>query len=410
MTKFRQLPVAIHHRLLSATIREMNSFVSFALTGIAVFATSFVCGHQGKRTNCHDPSHITLLDGLRAVLACSVMTFHYLSVLVLIRTGTFAPLDIEQPWKLLGAWSVPMFFCITAFLFTKKAMSLSSNFIVWSKLYIGRVFRLMPMATIAAALLCLVLADFNNGIHFRVPFSTVLSIATASLTKIPPTPENFPMEWRWRMAATPHWSLHYEWLFYLSLPAMSLLIKKKTNWIYLVSSALVLVFLVDNLAHDLSKSFHITPFLSGIASALLERRAKEWSVLRNPLVPLVTFALIITSAYTGKQELIFMLSNTILMLCVIGNNPGLHWLRDPRLITLGEASFGIYIFHGIIQVGAIAMFGGYSTLSQWPFLAILLWIVLQVAIVCLTSRLANKYVERRWIDIGYRIISKLDKH
>jgi peptidoglycan/LPS O-acetylase OafA/YrhL len=222
------------------------------------------------------------------------------------------------------------------------------------------------------------------------------------------TPDGLPMEWRWRMAAMPQWSLHYEWLFYCTLPVLALLLTRRANWIWLLCSALVLTFVVQNLAHDLSKSWHITPFVSGVLSAVLERRAQRWRFIQNQLVPMGAGIIVFASAFIGKQEILFVVANTILMLCVITNNKGLSWLGNTRLQCLGEISFGIYIFHGIVQVGAIEVFGGQPAIHHWPFPAVALWISIQVAIVCFFANIANKYIEKPCIEFGRRLSNLLN--
>lgn len=81
------------------------------------------------------------LDGLRGILALSVLAHHYFITYVWKTTGNWVKPEFEI-LNNLGALPVSLFFLITGYLFLNKIKTPELD---WKKLYLSRFKRIMPL-------------------------------------------------------------------------------------------------------------------------------------------------------------------------------------------------------------------------------------------------------------------------
>jgi peptidoglycan/LPS O-acetylase OafA/YrhL len=211
------------------TFSEMYPIV-FLL--IAFLTTGFLIMNRYPLID-DDQARDIQIDGLRGLLAFGVMTFHYFAIHRLVFIGEFKSGMTSSITSLLGVWTVPIFFAITAYLFsqrlTKSEHHGGSSTI---KFLLGRVFRLAPTSFLACLLFLLanidVYTDIRDSNVLLHNWTVLMNAALSSLAQPALGPNSDKISsWAWDIACNPQWTLHYEWLFYLTLAALSIFTLKK---------------------------------------------------------------------------------------------------------------------------------------------------------------------------------------
>jgi peptidoglycan/LPS O-acetylase OafA/YrhL len=123
-------------------------------------------------------NRIGSFDGLRGFLALSVFFHHTAVYHDYLRTGTWQS-PSSRFYLLLGPFGVSMFFMITGYLFYSQLLKQKGR-PNWKKLYIGRIFRIIPLYWFAVALVVFGVAIHTNWRPQRLAHSIL--------------PRNRPME------------------------------------------------------------------------------------------------------------------------------------------------------------------------------------------------------------------------
>jgi len=279
----------------------------------------------------------THLDGLRAIAALLVVCCHYLLHARLMTKE--APASHFQ--EALGAVGVQIFFCITGFLFARKALSGQVDI---PALVASRMRRIVPLYLVAMTL----------GIAVAVTIATSVPTAPApTLTEVlriyaygfivgpAPTISGMPITGQLGQV----WTLAWEWRFYLFVPFLAAALARPA-WAFAA-----LVFAIGCLAYQLNGS--LPPwafFLPGIACAVVEPRIRASALARRTLtvVGIVAFgyALWLPEPSYGLAQM---------ALCAVGfpallfGSRALLSIRPLRL--LGEVSFSVYMLHLVVASG-----------------------------------------------------------
>ena len=163
-------------------------------------------------------SRFETLDGLRGYLALAVFLHHFVITYKWKTIGEFFSAD-EIYFQNMGKVGVAIFFMITGFLFFSKIIS-DKGRTNWLGLYESRFFRIMPLY-ISTVVMIVFFAFWATDFKLLVDFSTILlqvfkwvffwggEVNTYEDTKL--------------IISGVHWTLKYEWIFYLSLPLVSAL-------------------------------------------------------------------------------------------------------------------------------------------------------------------------------------------
>lgn len=285
------------------------------------------------------------LDGLRGLLALFVFLHHACVWYFYVRTGHW-----EVPPSLLhahlGLSSVALFFMITGFLFFSKLLDGRLRPIDWGRLYVSRVLRLVPLyLAVMAALFATVLVLSRGSIQEPVTLLLKNSLKWLGFT-IHGIPDLNGITPTYVIVAGVTWSLAYEWLFYLSLPVLALLVNAATPRRYtLLGLAGVLWF-----ASRSPESHHLLSFLGGIAAALLARREgfRRWSVSRAATaVPLLCLGLLVAFCPSARGVLPQLLLAGAFAVIAGGNSLG-GLLTHASTRLLGEMAYSLYLAHGLL--------------------------------------------------------------
>lgn len=345
-----------------------------------------------------DPSRrVGCLDGLRGYLALFVFMHHCFLWVYILQGHVWTP----PPGNLyanLGDASVALFFMITAVLFYPKAVRrLSLN--EWITHFISRIFRLTPLLWAAVAAVVLIVLVQNEWHWNSRPSATLADIA--QWLAFLGTPDLFGHVHTDRIIGRVTWSLFYEWIFYISLPVISLAlstIKSRVRPLYVV---LALFLCVERLVytHQGVSRFAVL-FLAGMLAAEMIRLPKMAAWLRTPAAALIGLAALFSEVFFCPTA--FAALPTALLLIffapVAAGNSYFGLLALPGSIVLGEISYGIYLLHGILLYTTLNLLVYRPGIYLMPMLTPVL-----VAITVLTHRL----IEAPCIELGRRLARRI---
>ncbi len=335
-------------------------FLLFALLilGCNKLANMWPFRVPGATSAADAPERVTTLDGLRGLLAVSVVISHCLFFRTAAITGVHDP-GLPRFYEQLGVAPVTLFFLITGFLFWQKLRQ--RRRIAYFRFVSNRLARLGPAYWAACALFFLMVAAASAN-SLRVPASTLASQIAAWLSFVAAGHDINALDGA-RYWLGQVWTLRLEWCFYLSLPLLGWFARSFWRIFVLFGVACgayaflpalpvsgVAAMLVTFL-HDYARMF-CCAFIFGIAAATepvdrLEKRlftGATASILSCVLVVLVLF---VTPARYGwlESSLLFLP-----FLCVSRGNTWFGLLTLPGTQVLGRISYSIYLVHSLVVV------------------------------------------------------------
>ncbi|MEP7171057.1 MAG: acyltransferase, partial [Bacteroidota bacterium] len=203
---------------------------------------------------------------MRGFLALGVFIHHSSVWYQYIHTGNWDP-PRSNLYNQLGQTSVSLFFMITSFLFITKLMNSSAKGFNWRDFFLSRLFRLAPMYFFSISILIVLVMFLSKWkLNVEIP-QFIKSIVDWGLFTINNTPGINNSSFTTVINAKVVWSLPYEWLFYFSLPVISLaILKVKPQYAYIIFSiAFITLFLI---MHEV-KIEHLYSFIGGAIPPVL---------------------------------------------------------------------------------------------------------------------------------------------
>ena len=321
--------------------------------------------------------------------------------------------NLSEITRLLGSWSVSTFFAITAYLFSQRLLrSESHQGRSILKFLLGRCFRLIPTAMLAATLFFLanthVYTDTQRATLLVHNWTSLLNVAISSLIHPATGPESQLLEpWAWGIACGPHRTLHFEWIFYLSLASISIFALKRQTLLVPLSLTLLLTFVIHGTNFSFVKWEHITwAFLPGMILGLTSRFWKDNKYLRHPLCSVIALIAVLMSAFY-RIPVVKVPVTTLFLACIICNNAATKFLNLKLLRSLGETTYSVYLLHGLVQYATLKWVVPIPlafSLPSWTW-----WMIcgLQVVVIVVVARLSFELVEKPGIALGKRLFSWL---
>jgi peptidoglycan/LPS O-acetylase OafA/YrhL len=331
------------------------------------------------------------IDGLRGFLAFFVFLHHGSIWYMYIRTQAWTP-PVSNLYRHLGDTSVALFFMITAFLFTTKVLDSRDRPVDWVHLCVGRVTRLFPLYAVAIAILFVMVAVLT-GWTVEVPLRELAKqvVKWMTFTILGSGPVNGLVGTN-ELIAGVVWTLPYEWWFYASLPAIGLLLGRRSAWVWMFFGAANL--LLFHYAWRLDEA-RLMPFLGGIvaAYAVKNEALRHLARLRwSGLIVLALLAATVTltpTAYTPAA--VGMLSVAFLLIACGNDLFGLLSSAASRM--LGEMTYSIYLLHGLLLSFVFQWVVGIPELATWSVTAH--WCLVLVVSIPL---ILVGYASHRWIE------------
>jgi peptidoglycan/LPS O-acetylase OafA/YrhL len=302
------------------------------------------------------------IDGLRGHLAFAVFMHHGVIWYFYLRTGVWTA-PPSHFYNHLGQSSVAMFFMITAFLFTNKLLDSNHRPIDWLRLYVSRVLRLAPLYLLAMALLftlCAVLSGWQIEVPGRILRRAVRHWL---LFTIPGSPDINGVPNTFTLIAGVTWSLAFEWLFYLALPCLALLMRRRASpWL----AALTLLGALSIWAHHKQPIMLLAFAMGGLAAWLVRRPGfVQWA--QGPLAPwCVLLAVgVPVSATPGAFAVLPMLALGGAFALIAGGCSLFGALRSRVSQRLGDLGYGIYLLHGLLLFVTLHFAVGEHQAAVW---------------------------------------------
>jgi len=305
------------------------------------------------------PVKFTSIDGLRGYLAFFVFLHHSAIWYFYLHFDIWSA-PPSNLYNHFGQSSVALFFMITGLLFFSMLIDRKSKSFDWLRLFVSRVLRLTPLyfaAMIAMLVIIMILSDF--ALHKPI-LRVFAEVVAWFMFAIPGMPNVNGVNDTWRITAGVTWSLMYEWLFYLSLPLIGLvLFRLKSSVLTLVFTGLVVLTIV------LFKEpllIHVFSFSGGIISAFLVRNEKFNRFATRRIVSVFALLCLISAVYFFPEANSFIPMSliSIAFIAIASGNSLFGILNLPISRIFGKMAYSIYLLHGIVLFVTFRFVVGYS--------------------------------------------------
>ncbi|MFY9308877.1 MAG: acyltransferase [Bacteroidia bacterium] len=370
---------------------------------IIAFAVGYVLQKSYKLTQAR--GRYECIDGMRGFLALGVFIHHSGAWGQNFLAGTW-DLSVSNLYNQFGQTSVALFFMITSFLFVSKLFDSQGKQFNWNSFFISRVFRLVPMFYFSIILIVVTvmyisnwklnvsLADFFVSL-FHWCFFTIYSTADVN-----------GIGYASMVNGGVQWSLWYEWLFYFSLPLLSILILKKIPGIqYIVLS--VVFIIIFFIARDI-KAYHIYCFIGGAVPVLLLRFTSFHTKIKEVYKSiLLLLCLILIVQFNTVDNIYCILLITLVFTLVAMGNSVFGILKHPVLKLLGEICYSTYLLHSILLFLVFHFGFSFEKMRLMKPLEYCIVIFSITPALVIFSFFCYKYVEKPFIDKGKKMIRQV---
>lgn len=334
------------------------------------------------------------IDGLRGYLALAVMGHHFAIWLAFTAGNGWQAPEVAF-FNQLGKTGVGMFFMITGIVFYPRILA-GIGGIKWVSLYIGRVFRIVPLLlAMVAVVTIIIMVEYGRVPGPGYPLDVASWVAGRprvlmgdALTR--------------KTIGGVLWSIWFEWLFYLAvLPACALARKLVGGRTWLVPTGLLLISLAGRAA-PVPLFVYAPLFAFGMLAYEVRKRPNLARRLLGPVpAALALLALAITMIFFRDPFDAAMPLLAFTFTVIVCGNSLFGLLALPGARMLGEISYGIYLLHSII------LYIGFKTMPAvvggQPWLALPIMMALVTAITAATF-LA---IERPGIALGRTLAKRL---
>ncbi len=370
-------------------MNPLNPIFAIIIYFIA-FVTAYLINLKYKIKN--DNSRYETIDGIRGLLALGVFIHHssiwFQYLQIKIWTAPKSNLYTQ-----LGETSVSLFFMITSFLFLTKLLNTNDKKFNWNDFFISRFFRLVPIYLVSILILVIIIFTISNW-ELEVTLTELIKeIFCWGTFTIAGSPKINGFLFTNIINAGICWSLPYEWLFYFSLPIISLFIlKKRISTFYLI---ICILFVIAFFYFKKINQHHLLSFAGGIISPFLIKyspkkinfTSKFFSVLLLFCLALILF--FDTSNNYSCKLLIILIFNLIAL-----GNTVFGILKSSTLKLLSEISYSTYLIHGTIIFIVFYFYFGIEKASKLSATKFCLTIFLITPIIVVTSFLLYKFIEK----------------
>lgn len=348
---------------------------------------SFLSNRQGRHQS---------LDGLRGFLAIAVF-FHHFILTWYWKVNDEWGRPPQDYYENYGKAGVALFFMVTGFLFISKILQQEGN-INWFNLYESRVFRIFPLYIFAVIIITFA-TFYHSSYELNVSFLQLIKQYMSWGVFHGGVINDFANTRR--VIAGVDWTLKYEWLFYISLPILAVILVKlgrAGGFILLVICALL--FLKPIYIYSITTVFFIFFALGGLAAFTSQNIRISESIIKNKITSSVTGLVIILTLFYPKTFDSFhvILIFIIFILVILGNDLfGIFSLKSS--VLLGEISYSIYLLHGAVLYFLFTICEVLE-IHNFTLQMYLLFMPLISIIVILVSSLTFILIERPGLKLG----------
>ncbi|WP_165383338.1 MULTISPECIES: acyltransferase [unclassified Escherichia] len=368
-----------------------DNLVLITIFTICIVVASFV--FNSAEINTSNNRNITI-DGFRGLLAPMVLLHHFVLTYNWKAEGTWAVNSLFV--GNLGSIPVSLFFMITGYLFVGK---ISKGVRSWPELAAGRIFRIYPLYILMLAIIYSVYFVTYDG---ETSLSSLVKSLAAGMAFFLQPLNGYNIG---RSISGVQWTLFYEALFYISLPLLSLIIKKGgSSKIYGALSAVVLILCLY--ATSVRYELFILFAIGGIAYYVTKLKINFLKSNTCSIFAIIICAIAFTQ--TPSYSLYQMLLVGMLFILISSGNDIFGALRKNGLVYLGDISYSIYLTHGFILYSAFTVFNIYDFygVTRTEFYALFPMILF---VTVIASIITYKMVETPFIKTGKNLSATLLK-
>jgi peptidoglycan/LPS O-acetylase OafA/YrhL len=331
-----------------------------------------------------------VLDGLRGYLAIGVFVHHGAVWYFYLRSSFWS----DPPSRVyinLGHVSVELFFMITGFLFWSKILKARPEPVNWFRLYVSRFLRLFPLYFFMFVLLAMTVGLVTH-FQLREPLHVLCLQSLKWLSFMVNTLPELNQCEGLNAIASMVWTLAYEWLFYLALPLLSVLVGVASPRVLVFSSLYLAIILLFGMQPDL---MFLLPFGSGMTTAFLVHRNLIPGSLKGNSGSILAVLLLIFVVVRCPDAFMYLpiILLTVVFSIIAGGNTifGLLEWRVSRF--LGEFTYSIYLLHGLMLFWLFHFIIGPRAASLSPA-AHWLYVTLCIPLLILIC-----FITYRWIEL-----------
>lgn len=341
------------------------------------------------------------IDGLRGFLAMGVFIHHTVIWRNYCLTGNWAA-PTSNFYNQLGQTSVALFFMISGYLFIKKLIDRRETGLNWSRFFIGRLARLVPLYYFSLLIIVLTSLILNGWTLTTSPGLFLKDIGHWMAFTYFSRPALNGLFEAQIVNAGVVWSLAFEWLFYFSLPLIGLFVLKVKPHILFILLGVVFVYL-----HYWSVGgfyyAQLHSFLGGAIIVVLKHYFGQKINCSHPIFGLLIIACFFWISYFHSADYIYCkLFITAVFGIIAFGNTFFGLLTSSAFLLLGKISFSIYLLHGIVLFFTFKFIVGYEFIHQLSDLNYLLFVLLLVPVVISISLSTYQYVELPFIKWNQR--------
>ena len=338
------------------------------------------------------------IDGLRGYLALAVFIHHFIVTWYWQNSGAWAN-PPEDYFYNFGEVGVMLFFMITGFLFVSKIIA-GNGSIDWHRLYKSRLFRIYPLY-LFSLLMITVIIFIETDLQMQVGW-VELARQYVKWLAYHGTMINDHAHSQLINAGV-DWTLKYEWLFYLLLPLIALVISRS-------KLVLAAVFLISGLlfVFPVHISYYSTQYLfffaiGGVVAYFYpscSNRSGLLAFVKSGYGSAVTLAVLLFMLfYSDTGSLIHVAAVSLFFFFIVLGNSLFGLFRSTASLLLGEISYSIYLLHGIILY-AIFSSGNIIDLKELSLLQYMYALPFIAILVILFSASTYLSIEKPAIELG----------
>lgn len=331
------------------------------------------------------------IDALRGLLATAVVCHHFV---------------VTYYWKVEGSWIRPesdvlnnmgvvpvsLFFMITGFLFFGKVYKKNPE---WGAMLRSRVQRIMPLYIFVVSIVFVVsLLETKFVISFDGMIKEAVMWALFTGASFNGFADSV------HITAGAHWTLRYEWLFYLSLPIIAAIFNRRFYGRYFVLSLIVMVLALPGIYFGFIVPKLALLFFIGFIPVIIKIHFPKLLLLVNSrFSSVVALLFLVLGMFVNKgYSIVQMLVVGVPFVIIALGNDVFGVLKSIGLKALGEVSYSIYLTHGLILYLLFSVFDVFSFSGGDSFqYNILLPVVL--ALVSVSSVITFSVIEKPFIFV-----------
>jgi peptidoglycan/LPS O-acetylase OafA/YrhL len=377
----------------------LNPLFAFTILLIS-FITAYVLHLKYKIT--HTNSRFETIDSLRGFLAIFVFIHHACLWHQYFQIDRW---DVPPSnfFNQIGQTSVVFFFMITSYLFVTKLLNTEEHSFDFRAFFLSRIFRLVPMYLVSVAILVIIVFSISNWELMTGKKALLHTLSDWGLFTMFHAPQINNQALTSQINAGVVWSLPYEWLFYFSLPFISLLISsKKPKFIFLLIGW-VLIYLINNNL-DI-KNYHLYSFMGGAIAPFIQKYAPSKFNFDNIFVSIF---IVLCLLYIGH----FLTANLnppkiaaiIIFTFIALGNTFFGILKSTTLKFMGEISYSTYLIHGIVMFVSYYFLVGFDKMKLISETKYCLLVFALTPIIVIISFITYRLIEKPGIAFGKKLL------